>query len=539
MPGSFLSIIVFLPLIACLIALGLPEKKESLLKWFNLATSAILLLIIAFLVLNTYSELSSISQYGNFVLYQKSDWFSFNVGSFGIVKVEYFLGLDALNYYLVALSGLIIFIAAIFSFEIDKRVRSYVALFQLISSAILGSFLAQDFFLFYVFFEFMLLPMFFLIGIWGGPKREYASIKFFLYTLLGSLLILVAMICINLSYQSGFDPGNELSQIIHSFDFFQLSQSENIINDSLLSIEHSKEVWGISLRALVFWSLVIGFLIKLPAFPLHTWLPNAHVEAPTPVSILLASLLLKIGAYGLIRIAIPIFPDIFSESLFAFAAIGVISIIYGGFNALAMKDLKKMIAYSSVSHMGFVLLGLAAFNEEAWMGANYQMLSHGVISGMLFIIAGIIYKRTGSRNITDFSGLNTKMPVYAALTLLAFLAALGLPGFSGFIAEIMVLIGAFSAGANSLFPSWFAVLALAGIFLTASYFIWTMQRMFFGKFMSRTSNESLELKDLLGYEKWSLIALILVSLIMGLLPFLIIDSTEMGFIGLLEFVNAF
>jgi NADH-quinone oxidoreductase subunit M len=509
----------------------IPGGNSGLHKWLNLGFSAQVLIQVIALSIDHFASLTTPSDYGDPVVFEKWEWFNFAVGRYGSVSVDYFLGLDGLNFPLVALCGVILVIGAIFSFEINKQVRGYTALYQLISAAILGSFLALDFFLFYLFFEFMLLPMFFLIGIWGGPRREYASIKFFIYTLFGSLLILAVMIVLNIS---SFDtlkyPAEALSvadsDIIHGFNLFELAKPSAILSNSVLDPDSGLELWGQSLRFWAFWALFVGFMVKLPAVPLHTWLPDAHVEAPTPVSIILAALLLKIGAYGILRIAIPVFPDIFHSMLPAIGLIGVISIVYGGLNALSMKDLKKMIAYSSVSHMGFVLLGIAAFNNEGFLGANFQLVSHGLISAMLFILAGVIYRRTGSRNITDYSGLNAKMPFYASFTLLAFLAGMGLPGFSGFIAEIMILIGAFSAsGINSL-STWMPLLGLAGIFISAAYFLWTMQRMFFGKFSLQNREWLEKIKDLNAYEKYSLLVLIALSLLIGLYPSLIIGVSE-------------
>lgn len=539
MANHLLSSLIIIPLIGSILLLVLPIKENKLYKWINLGFSSILFLVIAFVCISQYANLGELKDYGDVLLIEKWEWFRFSAGSFGEVSIDYFVGLDGINFPLLALSGIILLIGAIYSFEIKDQLKGYTSLFQLISAAIIGSFLALDFFLFYLFFEFMLLPMFFLIGIWGGPRREYASIKFFLYTLFGSLLILAAMIVLNVSTfdmsKTALDSAQYMEEgLIHGFNLFEYSDQNSILKNSPLDTESPYGFWSNSLRFWTFWALILGFLIKLPAVPLHTWLPDAHVEAPTPVSIILAALLLKIGAYGIIRIAIPIFPDIFMNGLTTIGLIGVISIVYGGMNALAMKDLKKMIAYSSVSHMGFVLLGLAAFNLEGLIGANYQLLSHGLISAMLFILAGVIYKRTGSRDITHFSGLNGKMPVYASFTLLAFLAAMGLPGFSGFIAEIMVLTGAFSAAMQQDLSIWLPVLGLVGIFISAAYFLWTMQRMFFGKFSLIDKSWLGRVYDLEAYEKYSLMALVFLTLILGLFPSIIIDISEISLQNLIS-----
>lgn len=495
--------------------------------------------LIAFICLGEYQNLKLLTNYGDVLLLEKWEWFRFSAGSFGEVSIDYFLGLDGINFPLIALSGIILVIGAIYSFEIEKQIKGYTALYQLISAAIIGSFLALDFFLFYLFFEFMLLPMFFLIGIWGGPKREYASIKFFIYTLFGSLLILAAMIVLNISTfdmsKTALESANFLEEgLVHGFNLFEYSDQNSILKSSPLDADSQYGFWSNSIRFWAFWALMIGFLIKLPAVPLHTWLPDAHVEAPTPVSIILAALLLKIGAYGIIRIAIPVFPDIFMDGLMAIGIIGAISIVYGGMNALAMRDIKKMIAYSSVSHMGFVLLGLAAFNLEGIIGANYQLISHGLISAMLFILAGVIYRRTGSRDITQYSGLNAKMPVYASFTLIAFLAAMGLPGFSGFIAEIMVLTGAFGASMQDGLSFWLPIMGLIGIFISAAYFLWTMQRMFFGEFSLINKTWADKIHDLEAYEKYSLMVLVIITLVLGIFPSIIIDVSEISLQNLIN-----
>ena len=286
-----------------------------------------------------------------------------------------------------------------------------------------------------------------------------------------------------------------------------------------------------------FQALFIGFAVKLPIVPLHTWLPDAHVEAPTPVSVVLAGILLKIGAYGFLRVAYSIFPDGAIEYAWLIALIGVISIIYGALNALAMQDLKKMVAYSSVSHMGFVLLGIASISSEGINGAIFQMFSHGILSAMLFLIAGVLYDRTHNRIIEHYRGLLNKMPVYTAFVMIAFFASLGLPGFSGFIGELFTLLGAFG---SDLVPNWMAVIGAFGIVLSAAYFLWTLQRMFFGNFWIRKSdNLVIELNDVDNREKLMLLILAFITLLIGIMPALIFNISQGSVNELVHFIKGF
>ncbi|HXB11996.1 MAG TPA: NADH-quinone oxidoreductase subunit M, partial [Bacteroidia bacterium] len=329
---------------------------------------------------------------------EQYNWIEMDLGSAGKLTAQYFVGIDGINVSMMLLTGIVMFVGTLASWKIVENRKGYFSLYLLLCSTIQGCFLSLDFLLFFIFFEFMLLPMYFLIGMWGGPRREYASIKFFLYTLLGSIFILVVMIGLYVSvvdplpsalsadikdltiFKTQLAAGNiDKVDRVHTFNMLLMKDTANYIPGSVLHPLAGYSLWGYSVRALAFLALVIGFAIKLPSVPFHTWLPDAHVEAPTPISVVLAGVLLKIGGYGIIRIAYSIFPEGAVQFAYPIALIGVISIVYAGLNALAMKDIKKMIAYSSVSHMGFVMLGIASLTVEGMNGAMYQMFSHGIL----------------------------------------------------------------------------------------------------------------------------------------------------------------
>jgi NADH-quinone oxidoreductase subunit M len=515
MSHYLLSILIFTPVLAALVAVFIPSDAKRTFRVSTLVISAIQLILLVFVIAETRGTLFS-----SFQLVEKITWFSIDLGSWGVLQAEYFVGIDGLSFAMVTLTILVMLIAGISSWTIDKNVKGYFILLWILNGAIVGTFVALDFLLFYLFFEFMLLPMYFLIGIWGGPKREYASIKFLLYTLLGSILILIVLIALYISVKN---PDFH-DQLVHTFNMVHMTDPVNYITGSILSPEQGWTIGSHSARWWAFLLLFIGFAIKLPAVPLHTWLPDAHVEAPTPISVILAALLLKVGAYGLLRIAYPIFPDVSTHLSWFVALIGVLSIIYGALNALASKDLKRLIAYSSISHMGFVLLGLASVTTEGVAGAVYQMFSHGIISAMLFLIAGALYDRTNDRMIQHYSGLASKMPVYFAFVLIGFFASLGLPGFSGFIGEILILLGAFrSFTANGLIHESFAIVATLGLILGAAYYLWTIQRMFFGPFHIKPGIKSELLSDLDKREYSMLLPLALLALLFGIFPQLLLE----------------
>ncbi len=429
-------------------------------------------------------------------------------------NIEYFMGVDGLSITMVILTGLISFIAVVASFpwgieKNDKKhfsrksVPGFMAMVLLLETGMFGVFCALDFFLFYVFWEVMLLPMYFLIGVWGGPRKEYAAIKFFLYTLAGSVLMLLAMIA--LYFASNPTTLVDGSPCSHTFNLIKLATENDFGSVGLLL--------GVDFTKIVFIGLFIAFAIKIPMFPFHTWLPDAHVEAPTPISVILAGILLKMGIYGILRINYSILPEATVWARYAIAVFGTINIVYAAFVCMAQKDLKKLIAYSSVSHMGFCLLGMAAFTEQGITGAVYQMWNHGIISPALFLLAGVIYDRAHHREIEGFGGLSKQMPEYGALTGLAFMASLGLPGLNGFISEALCFLGAFNVFTV------LTVLSALGVVITAAYYLWTIQRMFLGPLNQKYVN----LRDMNWRERLTLYPLSAIMIVLGFYPMPILD----------------
>lgn len=444
--GHILSLMTFVPLIGALLILLLPKGRDGLVKWVALATATVPLLF-ALGIWNQFERGTSEIQFA-----ERTSWINFTADFAGRqvpLNIEYYMGIDGLSVSMVLLTALLCVICMIASWGITKWVKAYFALFLLLETGMIGVFCALDFFLFYVFWEVMLLPMYFLIGIWGGPRKEYAAIKFFLYTLAGSVLMLLAGIAMYYLADGSFD-------LIH------------------MSVVLPQNPEAVALGKVLFIALFIGFAIKIPLFPFHTWLPDAHVEAPTAVSVILAGVLLKMGAYGILRICYPIFPEATQWFAPALATLGVVNIIYGAMCAMAQKDFKKLVAYSSISHMGYVCLGMAALTPQAVSGAVMQMFNHGTITAMLFLLVGVVYDRVHHRDIERFGGLRLQTPVYAGVVMLAFFAALGLPGLSGFWGEAFVFLGALPTF------KYLTITALLGIVLGAAYILWTYERVFLG-----------------------------------------------------------
>jgi NADH-quinone oxidoreductase subunit M len=419
-------------------------------------------------------------------------------------NIFYSLGVDGISFPLVVLTSFISMLAMWASWPIQKQVKGYCILFLLLETGMLGVFVALDFFLFYVFWEVMLLPMYFLIGVWGGPRREYAAIKFFLYTLLGSVFMLIAILMLYFASDlrqletpqmiaAGIHPDAIASaqdlnndRPVHTFNLLALAemgQSTNLF-DGFGNPED--KFLGQSLQWWAFILLFIGFAIKVPSVPLHTWLPDAHVEAPTPISMILAGVLLKMGGYGIIRICYPICPDAGYDLAWVVCGIGVVSMVYGAFAAMAQKDFKRLVAYSSVSHMGYVVLGIGVwsatsatnFDPRYWElgmnGAMFQMLAHGISSAGMFFMVGVLYDRVHHRNLNEFGGLFSRMPLYSGLAIVIFFAGLGLPGLCGFIGEVYVTLSVWN------FSYVLAVIGASVVILTAAYILWTIQRVYLG-----------------------------------------------------------
>lgn len=485
MQGHLLSILIWLPILSGVLILGTGgDQRASIARKLALGFSVLIFV----LSLSLYTGFDASTADMQFV--EHANWISgFNV--------FYSLGVDGISMPLILLTTLLTIIVVIAGWQvISERVAQYMAAFLIMEGIMIGVFAALDAVLFYVFWEAMLIPMFLVIGIWGGPNRIYATIKFFLYTLLGSLLMLVAFLYLY-----------------------------NLSGGSFSILEYHDLKISLDSQVLIFLALFAAFAVKVPMFPVHTWLPDAHVEAPTGGSVILAAIMLKMGGYGFIRFSMPITPDASHELAWLMITLSLIAVVYIALIALVQQDMKKLIAYSSISHMGFVTLGLFMFNSQGAEGAMMQMISHGFISGALFLCVGVLYDRLHSRMISTYGGIATPMPVFAALMVLFAMANTGLPGTSGFVGELLVIMGTFAVN------GWIAAVAALTLIFGAAYTLWMVKRVIYGKVVS---DEVAALNDVNNREMLMLSMLAAMVLIVGIWPNPVLDVMHVTIDNLLQ-----
>jgi NADH-quinone oxidoreductase subunit M len=473
-----LNLVTFFPLLGVILLLLIKNEHKNAARWISLIASTITLGISIWMLTLFNAGDPDLQLTINKDWIQVADW-----------DIKYAMGVDGLSILLVLLTTFLTPISILSTWTaIEDRVRDFQLFFLLLEVGMVGVFLAQDLFLFYVFWEFTLVPMYFLIGIWGGERRMYAAIKFFLYTMAGSILMLLAILWLGINQGTFYMP-----------DLVKMG-----------SIPAGIQVW-------LFFAFAAAFAIKVPMWPLHSWLPDAHVEAPTAGSVILAGVLLKMGTYGFLRFNIPLFPEAAVKYAPTMALLAVIGILYGAAVSYSQQDVKKLVAYSSVSHLGFVMLGLFALNSQGIQGGILQMVNHGISTGALFLIVGMIYERRHTRDLDHFGGLWKIMPVYAALTLIVSLSSMGLPGLNGFVGEFNVLLGAWGAGGDngSLGSVLYAAFSAGGVILAAVYILFMFQKMFLGPV---THKENLNLKDLNWREVLTLAPLVVFIFWIGLYP---------------------
>jgi NADH-quinone oxidoreductase subunit M len=492
---GILNIITYIPAVGALVILFMSKNSTRTIRTFATATAGIDFLVSLWLWPN----------FDKTKLFQFRETYSW-IPSLG---VKYDFGIDGIALLLILLTTFMGVIAIVSSYSAIKfREKEYYILLLLLQTGMLGTFCALDFFLFYVFWEIMLVPMYFIIGIWGGPRKLYAAIKFFLYTLAGSVLMLLSILALYFFNDGGID-------------FLHIKGLGNPGTFSVLQFHNIGHLIPPSLQFWIFLGFFFGFAIKVPMFPFHTWLPDAHVEAPTAGSIILAAVLLKMGTYGFVRFALPILPDATKQLLVPIVVLSLIGIIYGALVSLVQKDMKKLVAYSSVSHLGFVMLGMFALNPIGLRGSVIQMINHGISTGALFLLVGIIYERRHTRMIADYGGLAKQMPMYAALFLIAALSSMGLPALNGFIGEFMILLGAANSTAFGTIS--YAAFAATGIVLGAAYLLWLYQRVFWGP-LDNPANQNVP--DVNKRELGLMLALIVMMVWIGVYPSPFLDVVE-------------
>lgn len=477
-----LSLITFFPLLGAFVILFLKKEDEETIRWVTLIWALIEFIISLPLFFNFDSTLASMQFIEDF-------WWVKDYG------MSYKLGIDAISLLLILLTTFLTVLCILCSWSaITFRVKEYMISFLFLETGMIGALVALDLILFYVFWEMMLIPMYLLIGIWGDPKRRiYAAIKFFLFTMAGSVLMLVAILVLYFI--------NQKVTGVSTFDVLELYK---------LNLPIETQYW-------LFLAFALAFAIKVPMFPFHTWLPDAHTEAPTAGSVILAGVLLKMGTYGFLRFAIPLFPNAAYEMIPIISILAIIGIIYGALVSMMQPDLKRLVAFSSVSHLGYVMLGMFAFNMQGIQGSIYQMLNHGISTGSLFLIVGMIYERRHTRLIAEFGGLSKVMPIYAIFFMIVTLSSIGLPGTNGFVGEFLILLGAFQSNIA------YGVFAATGVILGAAYMLWMFQRVMFGK-ITNPKNESL--KDLNKREITILIPMVIMIFLMGIYPKLFFSKMD-------------
>ncbi len=497
---NLLTILILLPVAGAVLTLAhqIFWKQEDQIKWVTLGFT--LLNFAVSLVLFSKSAVAGASGFS----------FEQNVPWIKAINTNYHVGVDGLSFWLVLLTTFIMPLAVLSSWHaVEKRKTAFYVFLLLLESAMIGVFVSLDLLVFYLFFEASLIPMFFLIGIWGGDNRIYAAVKFFIFTAFGSLLMLVAIISLyylyagsNIYGEAGAHPG--------TFDFVVLANALKM---------HTLVIPPMA-GTLLFFAFALAFAIKVPLFPFHTWLPDAHTEAPTAGSVILAAVLLKMGTYGLMRFNFALFPDQSREYAWLFITLAIIGIIYGALVAMVQPDMKRLVAYSSVAHMGFVVLGMFSFTELGMQGALYQMLNHGVSTGALFVLVGFIYERRHTRAITEFGGIANVMPLYATIFIITTMASIGLPFLNGFVGEFLIMVGMFQSHVLGVTASlnWnyiAAMLSGTGVIFAAVYMLWMAQRVFFGKI---TNEKNRSLVDLSWREIGLILPLLALMVYMGVFP---------------------
>ncbi len=497
--SHLLSVILFVPLVGAVAVTLVREDATNLIKTLGLifSTAAFALSVWLFLAFDGSNP--------NMQFVEKYDWIP-------TLNVSYHLGIDGMALLLVVLTTFLTPLSLLASWDsIERKLKGFVVSMLILEVGTLGVFMALDLFLFYVFWEAMLIPMYFIIGIWGGQDRIYAAVKFFLYTMFGSLLMLVAILW--LGYYAGTQPGGAFTTNL--LDLYRIAPS----------IPLDIQKW-------MFLAFALSFCIKVPLFPLHTWLPDAHVQAPTAGSVILAGVLLKMGTYGLVRYCLPLFPYATFEYMPYIAGLAVVGIVYGALVSIVQPDLKKLVAYSSVSHLGFVVLGIFALNVEGLQGGIIQMINHGLSTGALFLLVGMIYDRRHTRMIADFGGLARVVPVYASFFMIIMLSSVGLPGLNGFVGEFLILLGAFKS--QLLASHWYAIIGATGVIFAAVYLLWSYQRVFFGR-VENPANQAL--KDLNVREWFVLVPIVVLVVWIGLYPNTFMEKTEASTKQLVQMIH--